>query len=85
MQAETCQSFNGLVAIAEQETFTNSHLFTLAFDTFTTDNFLTYVVKLLKYKIGLTDASVAFFSSFFCTKLYRKGHKDPALRKKYSY
>jgi hypothetical protein len=84
-QAETRRSFNGLVAIAEREIFDNSHLFTLAFDTFMTDNFLTYVVKSIKYKIRLTEASVAFFSSFFFTKLYREGHEDPTLRNKYSY
>jgi hypothetical protein len=33
----------------------------------------------------LTDAPVAFFSSFFFTKLCRHGHEDPALKNKYSY
>ena len=64
-QAETRRSSNGLVAITESEIFDNSHLFTLAFDTFITDNFLSYIVKSLKDKIGLTDSSVVFFSSFF--------------------
>jgi hypothetical protein len=48
MQAETRQSYNGLMTIVEREAFINYHLFTLAFDTFISNNFLTYVVKLFK-------------------------------------
>jgi hypothetical protein len=60
-------------------------VFTLKFDTCITDNILNYVVKSLKDKLGLTDAPVAFFSSFFFTKLCLHGHEDPALKNKYSY
>ena len=78
-QAETRRSFNGLVAIIEREIFDNSHLFTLAPDTFINDNFLSYIVKSLKDKIGLTDPSVVFFSSFSFTILYPEGHANPTL------
>jgi Ulp1 family protease len=84
-QAETRPSCCGLVAMSYHESFVNSDVFTLKFDTYVTDNILNYVVKSLKDKLGLTDAPVAFFSSFFFTKLCRHGHEDPALKNKYSY
>jgi hypothetical protein len=84
-QAETRRSCNGLVAMSHHESFINSDVFTLKFDTYITNNILNYVVKSLKDKLGLTDAPVAFFSSFFFTKLCRHGHEDPALKIKYSY
>jgi hypothetical protein len=62
-----------------------SDVFTLKSDTYFIDNILNFVVKSLKDKLGLTDAPVAFFSSFFFTKLCCHGHEDPALKNKYSY
>jgi hypothetical protein len=66
-QAETRRSCNGLVAMSHHESFVNSDVFTLKFDTYITDNILYFVVKSLKDKLGLTDAPVAFFSSFSFT------------------
>jgi hypothetical protein len=73
------------VAISECELFTHSHIFTLSFNTFITDNIINYVVKLLKDKLGLTDAPVALISFFFITGIYCERHKDPTLENKYSY
>jgi hypothetical protein len=84
-QAETRRSNNGLVAQSEGESFTNADVFTLKFSTFITDNLINYVVKSLKNQLGLKDAPVAFFSSFFFTKFYRTGQMDPALRDNYCY
>jgi hypothetical protein len=80
-QAETRRSCNGLVAVSHHESFVNSDVFTLKFDTYITDNILNYVVKSLKDKLELTDAPVAFFSSFFFTKLCHHGHEDPSFKK----
>jgi hypothetical protein len=49
------------------------------------DNILHYVFKSLKGTLGVTDPLVAFFPSFFFTKLYQDGHKDPARTDKYLY
>jgi hypothetical protein len=84
-ETETRRSCNGLVEMSHHKSFVNSDVFTVQFDTYITDNILNYVVKSLKDKLGLTDTPVAFFSSFFFTKLCRHGHEDPALKNKYSY
>jgi Ulp1 family protease len=85
VQAETRRSCEGRVAFFHSENFTNSHVFTLRSDAYITDYIINWVVKLFKVKLGLTDAPVAFFSSFFFTKLCRHGHDDPKLANKYSY
>jgi Ulp1 family protease len=71
--------------MSHHKSFINSDVFTLKFDTYINDNILNYVIKSLKDKLGLTDAPVAFFNSFFFTKLCRHGHEDPALENKYCY
>ena len=49
------------------------------------DNVLHYAFKELTPTLGRTDPLVAFFPSFFFTKLYQHGHEDPNRRDKFSY
>jgi hypothetical protein len=84
-QAETRDHVNGLVAMSHHESFIYWDVLALKFDTYVTDNIINSVVKSLKEKLGLTNAPVAFFNSFFFTKLCHHGHADPDLENKYSY
>jgi Ulp1 family protease len=49
------------------------------------DNILHYASKELTSTLGRTDPLVAFFPSFFFTKLYREGLKDPNRSDTHSY
>ncbi len=69
-------------AILNGELITSSDVFTLKKSEWVMDNLLHYVYK---SQIGVTDPLVAFFLSFFFTKLYQEGNADPEKADTYSY
>ena len=83
--AEWRRSPDGDVAIIDGELITDGDVFTLKKSAWIMDNILHYVFKSLKGTLGVTDPLVAFFPSFFFTKLYQEGHQDPAREDKYLY
>jgi hypothetical protein len=69
-------------AILHGELITSSDVFTLKKSEWVMDNLLHYVYK---SQIGVTDPLVAFFPSFFFTKLYQEGNADSEKADTYSY
>jgi Ulp1 family protease len=84
-QSETRRPYNAQVVDAHSEQIMTRDVFTLRFDEYIMDDVLHYVIKSLRDKLGMDDIPVAFFPSFFFTKLYQKGHADPKLENKYCY
>ena len=84
-QSETRRPYDAQVVDAHSEQIMTRDVFTLRFDEYIMDDVLHYVIKSLRDKLGMDDIPVAFFPSFFFTKLYQKGHADPKLENKYCY
>jgi hypothetical protein len=84
-QSETRRPYNAEVVDAHAEQIMTRDVFTLRFDECIMDNVLHYAIKSLRDQLGMDDLPVAFFPSFFFTKLYQKGHADPKLENKYCY
>jgi hypothetical protein len=68
--------------ILNGELITSSDVFTLKKSEWVTDDLLHYVYK---SQIGVTAPLVAFFPSFFFTKIYQQGNADPKKADTYSY
>ena len=84
-QAETRRPSHAELVTVYRELITNSDVFTLRHDEYIMDNILHFVVKSLKDKLGMEDQPVAFFPSFFLTKLFQVGHVNPQVEGQYCY
>jgi hypothetical protein len=73
---------NKTAVIVHGEEITSSDVSTLGKSKWVMDNLLHYVYK---SQNGVTDPLVAFFPSFFFTKLYQEGNEDPEEADTYSY
>jgi Ulp1 family protease len=84
-QEEWCQDPEETIAIVSGETITAQNLWTINKRKWVQDNMLHHVFKSLNTIMGVTDPLVAFFPSFFFTKLYQDGHGDPNQMDIYCY
>jgi hypothetical protein len=84
-QAEWRRDSDEDVAIISGEVITTRDVDTLKKSEWIRDNILHYAFKTLNTPLGETDPLVAFFPSFFFTKLYQDGHEDPNRSDTYNY
>ncbi len=73
------------VATLNGELISVNDVATLSRGEWVRDNILHYVFKSLNTIMGVADPLVAFFPSFFFTKLYQEGNRDPSRVGTYSY
>ena len=65
-----------VMVISYGETVTLNDVWSLLPTQWVVDSVIHYVVKAMKTTVGLTDPSLAFFSSFFFTLLFQEGRLE---------